>query len=141
MRLYTVLGPRGAACRAGVIWPVLKRQSRSRQMRSVRPCRRVSACGFTLVELLVVIGIIAVLISVLLPTLSKAREAAKRTQCLSNLRQIGIFMNMYATGFRGVVPLGYSGTGAAGQEVAEGNNYYLSRATNSAAAPNGITYR
>jgi len=63
--------------------------------------------AFTLVELLVVIGIIAILIAILLPTLSKARQAADRTACLSNLRQVHQAFHFYAMSNDGQVPLGY----------------------------------
>jgi prepilin-type N-terminal cleavage/methylation domain-containing protein len=65
--------------------------------------------GFTLVELLVVIGIIAVLIGILLPTLGRAREAAKRTECLSNQRSIYTMIKMYEQLYKGASPLGFGG--------------------------------
>jgi prepilin-type N-terminal cleavage/methylation domain-containing protein/prepilin-type processing-associated H-X9-DG protein len=64
--------------------------------------------AFTLVELLVVIGIIAVMISLLLPVLGKAREAARRTKCLSNIRQVYIGLQLYGLGNRDQVPIGYN---------------------------------
>jgi len=61
--------------------------------------------GFTLVELLVVISVIGLLMGILLPALGKARASAKRVQCMSNLRQIGVAMRSYLDDNRDIFPL------------------------------------
>ncbi len=85
--------------------------------------------GFTLVELLVVIGIIAVLVGMLLPVLGKARQQAARTACLSNLKQVMTMMLIYAGDNQYQIPLGTDSSG----------NYQASYMIATGAAP-GTTY-
>src|SRR4051794_31638738 len=78
---------------------------------SIRAPRRVArAGGFPLVDLLVLIGIIPLLISILLPALSKAKESANTVKCLANLRSIGQAAAAYSSDHRGMmVPCAYAG--------------------------------
>jgi prepilin-type N-terminal cleavage/methylation domain-containing protein/prepilin-type processing-associated H-X9-DG protein len=81
--------------------------------------RPQKARGFTLVELLVVIGIIALLISILIPALGNARRSSNTVKCLSNLRQIGIAYQMYAIEHRGHWPVAVHEVGNTKFPVAE----------------------
>ncbi len=70
-----------------------------RTHRKIRP-----ACGFTLIEVLVVVAIIALLVAILLPSLSRARAQARSVTCLNNLRQIGMAVQQYAVQNADVIP-------------------------------------
>ena len=73
--------------------------------------------GFTLVELLVVIGIIAILVGVLLPALNKARAAAQKAACLSNQRQIMSAIYIYANQYKGAIPPPVKDGNASGSHI------------------------
>jgi prepilin-type N-terminal cleavage/methylation domain-containing protein len=94
--------------------------------------------GFTLIELLVVVAIIALLISILLPSLARARDQAKKTACASNLHQIGIALTTYAAEFDNNLPPETS-RGYLDSDFTTTERLYLRRGYTTFTFPNGQT--
>ncbi len=94
--------------------------------------------AFTLVELLVVIGIIAILIAILLPTLGAARESGQNVKCLANLRQIGLGLRLYAGQNRELLPPAWSSTRGGG---ALRGQYWATILRESRVMPSGASTR
>ena len=99
--------------------------------RNTFPRLRHPGKGFTLVELLVVIAIIGILVALLLPAIQAAREAARRTQCSNQLRQIGIAMQNHVSAYK-VFP-----TGGTGNDNAARIENYVKGGTDNPGPPNG----
>jgi prepilin-type N-terminal cleavage/methylation domain-containing protein/prepilin-type processing-associated H-X9-DG protein len=93
-------------------------------MTASRPSSRPPR-GFTLVELLVVIGIIAVLVALLMPAFGAAREQARSVQCLSNLREMVVACQAYSTTYRGFYPPAVQGRTAGNLAYADSWDYTI----------------
>ena len=85
--------------------------------------------GFTLIELLVVIAIIAILAAILFPVFARAREKARQTSCLSNLKQIGLGCMMYTQDYDETYPPGLVGSPGAGQGPVTQSPYFTDNKT------------
>jgi type II secretory pathway pseudopilin PulG len=101
-----------------------------------RRAAKQSAVGFTLVELLVVIGIIALLIAMLLPALRKAQEAARQVQCMSNMRQIVGAMISFTNDHHGFLPAG----GGYGLYQFDTTGWKFQQVTSDANTPDGADW-
>ncbi|MHC4444412.1 MAG: DUF1559 family PulG-like putative transporter [Planctomycetota bacterium] len=80
------------------------------------PFSLLKRCGFTLIEVLVVVAIIALLVAILIPTLSRARDQARSAKCLANVRSMGAAVNTFASSHKGYFQIT---TGEAGRQLAD----------------------